>query len=292
MRKAQVFVSVNKWVWRTLCSMKRLHLVHLVVVVFALVFGARAVPAADVEVDLELVLAVDVSLSMDSFEQRLQLQGYVDAFRDPEVLRAIDTGEHKKIAVIFVEWGGMEFQNVKVPWTLVDGVESANKFAELLSRRRLTALPLTSISTALLFSAALFEDNGFKGTRRVIDVSGDGPNNQGIVVTKARDEVARRGITINGLPVMLRVGQAPGFFDLEKLDVYYEDCVIGGPGAFIVPVHEEKNFARAIRRKLIREISGTPPRVIRAQAAPWKAPPRIDCLIGEKLWNEWLGYQD
>ncbi len=261
-------------------------------VVFALIVSARAASAADVEVDLELVLAVDVSLSMDSFEQRLQLQGYVDAFRDPEVLHAIETGLHKKIAVIFVEWGGMEFQNVKVPWTLVDGRETADRFAELLGRRRLTALPLTSISTAMLFSAALFEDNGFKGTRRVIDVSGDGPNNQGIIVTRARDEVVKRGITINGLPVMLRVGQAPGFFDLEKLDVYYEDCVIGGPGAFIVPVREEKNFARAIRRKLIREISGAPATLMRAQAAPWMAPPRIDCQIGEKLWNEWLGYQD
>ncbi|MDA7948807.1 MAG: DUF1194 domain-containing protein [Hyphomicrobiaceae bacterium] len=257
-----------------------------------LVVSARPALADDVEVDLELVLAVDVSLSMDSFEQKMQLQGYVDAFRDPTVLRAIETGLHKKIAVVFVEWGGMEFQSVKVPWTLIDGEASAEKFAELLGRRRLTALPLTSISTAILFSAALFEDNGFKGDRRVIDVSGDGPNNQGVIVTRARDVVVKRGITVNGLPVMLRVGQAPGFFDLEKLDIYYEDCVIGGPGAFIVPVHEEKNFANAIRRKLIREISGAPAKIMRVQAAPWKAPPRIDCLIGEKLWNEWLGYQD
>lgn len=261
-------------------------------VLFALSVGARASLASDVEVDLELVLAVDVSLSMDSFEQQMQLQGYVDAFRDPSVLRAIDSGLHKKIAVIFVEWGGVEFQNIKVPWTLIDTAETADRFAERLGRRRLTALPLTSISTAVIFSAALFDDNGYKGTRRVIDVSGDGPNNQGLIVTKARDVVVKRGITINGLPVMLRIGQAPGFFDLEKLDVYYEDCVVGGPGAFIVPVHEEKNFASAIRRKLIREISGAPPQLMRARADAWKAPPRIDCLIGEKLWNEWLGYQD
>ncbi|MEM8743283.1 MAG: DUF1194 domain-containing protein [Pseudomonadota bacterium] len=272
--------------------MMRLSFLHALIVAFLLVVSVRAATANEVEVDLELVLAVDVSLSMYSFEQELQLQGYVDAFRDPEVLKAIDTGLHKKIAVVFVEWGGMEFQSVKVPWTLIDSVEAAERFADLLGSRRLTALPLTSISTAMLYSAALFDDNGFKGERRVIDVSGDGPNNQGIVVTKARDAVVKRGITINGLPVMLRVGQAPGFFDLEKLDVYYEDCVIGGPGAFIVPVLEEKSFASAIRRKLIREISGAPATVMRAQAAPWKAPPRIDCLIGEKLWNEWLGYQD
>ena len=255
--------------------------------------AVRPAAAEDIEVDLELVLAVDVSLSMDSYEQKMQLQGYVESFRDPQLLRAIETGPHKKIAVVFVEWGGVEFQNVKVPWTLVDNAESARKFAQLLSRRRLTALPLTSISTAMLFSSTLFENNGFKGTRRVIDVSGDGPNNQGLVVTQARDAVVERNITINGLPVMLRVGQAPGFFDLEKLDVYYEDCVIGGPGAFIIPVQDEKNFAVAIRRKLIREVSGASPKILHAQAqTPWRAAPRIDCLIGEKLWNEWLGYQD
>ncbi len=249
--------------------------------------------SADAKVDVELVLAVDVSLSMDSYEQQMQLQGYVEAFRDPQVLRAIETGPHKKIAVIFVEWGGVEFQNIKVSWTLIDGELSAQKFADLLGQRRLTALPLTSISTAALFSANLFEKNGFEGTRQVIDISGDGPNNQGVIVTAARDAVVEKGITINGLPVMLRAGVAPGFFDLKNLDVYYEDCVIGGPGAFIVPVHDEKNFASAIRRKLIREISGTPARVMHAQASqPWKAPPRIDCSIGEKLWNEWLGYQD
>lgn len=247
--------------------------------------------AADVKVDVELVLAVDVSLSMDSYEQKMQLQGYVDAFRDPEIIRAIKRGPRKKIAVIFVEWGGVEFQNIKVPWTLIDGAATADAFAEALGQRRLTALPLTSISTALLYSSNLFDANGFEAERQVIDVSGDGPNNQGLIVTDARDAVIEQGITINGLPVMLKAGAAPGFFDLENLDVYYEDCVIGGPGAFIVPVHEEKNFASAIRRKLIREISGAPPLVIRAQTA-WKAPARIDCKIGEKLWNEWLGYQD
>lgn len=263
------------------------------VLALILIVFSRAQPAAarDVEVDLELVLAVDVSLSMDTYEQKMQLQGYVDAFRDPEIIRVIKRGPNKKIAVVFVEWGGAEFQNIKVPWTLIDGEAAAHEFAKALGQRRLTALPLTSISSAMLFSAELFDANGFNGTRRVIDVSGDGPNNHGLVVTQARDAVIERGITVNGLPVMLRAGQAPGFFDLEDLDVYYEDCVIGGPGAFIVPVHEEKNFGNAIRRKLIREISGAPARVFRAQAT-WQAPPRIDCLIGEKLWNEWLGYQD
>lgn len=270
-----------------------LQVIRKLSLVLALVIWAGHALADEIAVDLELVLAVDVSLSMDSYEQKLQLDGYVAAFKDPKVLRAIKTGPHKKIAVIFVEWGGVDFQNIKVPWTLIDGDESAAKFADLLGRRRLTALPLTSISTAVLYASNLFDNNGYKGTRRVIDVSGDGPNNQGVVVTDARDAVVEQNITINGLPVMLRAGQAPGFFDLEKLDVYYEDCVIGGPGAFIVPVTDEKKFASAIRRKLIREISGAPARVMYAQLAqPWKAPPRIDCLIGEKLWNQWLGFQD
>jgi len=271
--------------------MIRSSLTQTLLALLVMLYWVQPSAANDVEVDVELVLAVDVSLSMDSYEQQMQLQGYVEAFRDPQVLRAIETGPRKKIAVIFVEWGGVEFQNIKVPWTLIDSGKAALLFADRLGRKRLTALPYTSISTAALFSATLFEKNGYAGTRRVIDISGDGPNNQGVIVTNARDAVVEKGITINGLPVMLRLGVAPGFFDLEKLDVYYEDCVIGGPGAFIVPVHDEKNFASAIRRKLIREISGAPPRIIRAQV-PWRAPPRIDCQIGERLWNEWLGYQD
>lgn len=267
-------------------------LIFLLVVIACAISGHRGgARAAGIAVDLELVLAVDVSLSMDSYEQKMQLQGYVDAFRDPEIIRAIERGPKKRIAVIFVEWGGAEFQNIKVPWTLINDAATAEAFATALGQRRLTALPLTSISTALLFSSNLFEGNGYDAERQIIDVSGDGPNNQGLFVTEARDAVVERGITINGLPVMLRVGQAPGFFDLKDLDVYYEDCVIGGPGAFIVPVHDEKNFANAIRRKLIREISGAPAKLLRAQAA-WRASPRIDCKIGEKLWNEWLGYQD
>jgi hypothetical protein len=259
--------------------------------VYALFWWPAPAKAADILVDLELVLAVDVSLSMDRFEQKLQLQGYVAAMQNPQVLRAIETGLHKRIAVIFVEWGGENYQNIKVPWTLIDGKVAAVRFSEELARNKLTALPRTSISSGALFSAALFEKNGFNGTRRVIDISGDGPNNQGVFVHHARDAVISSGITINGLPVMLRAGQEPGFFDLTNLDVYYEDCVIGGPGAFIVRVRDEKNFASAIRRKLILEVSGGAPRIIRAQAI-WRQPPRIDCRIGEKLWDEWLGYQD
>lgn len=242
--------------------------------------------ADDTVVDLELVLAVDVSFSMDADEQRLQLEGYVNAFRDQEVIDAIRSGLHRRIAVIFVEWGGVGFQRVKVPWTLIDGADAAHAFAARLADQPLAFLPRTSISDAIIQAIPLFAQNKFKGLRRVIDVSGDGPNNQGGAVTLARNAAVAEGITVNGLPVLLRPGEPAGFFDLENLDVYYEDCVIGGPGSFIVPVRNRTNFAEAIRRKLILEMAGLQPRLMAAQLA--RRAPRVDCLIGEKLWERWL----
>ncbi len=255
-----------------------------------LVFVAERAHGGGVQVDLELVLAVDTSFSMDYDEQRLQLDGYVQAFRHPEIIAAIHSGLNRRIAVIFVEWGGTSFQRIKVPWTLIDSEDSANAFADILARDELVSLPRTSLSGAITFAGGLFDGNGFEGLRRVIDVSGDGPNNQGRAVTKARDAVVADGVTINGLPVLLKPGEPAGFFDLEKLDVYYEDCVIGGVGSFIVPVRNRANFAEAIRRKLILEMAGLQPRLLAAKFAPRR--PRIDCLIGEKLWDQWLGSQE
>lgn len=248
--------------------------------------GVPVVRAADLPVDLELVLAVDVSFSMDEDEQRLQLEGYVNAFRHADVIAAIGSGLHRRIAVVFVEWGGVGFQRVKVPWTLIDGPDASHAFASNLARRPLTFMPRTSIADAISEAIPLFNNNNFNGLRRVIDVSGDGPNNQGGAVTLARDAAVARGITINGLPVLLKPGEPAGFFDLENLDIYYEDCVIGGTGSFIVPVRNRANFTEAIRRKLILEMAGLQPRVMRAQFG--RRAPRIDCLIGEKLWDKWL----
>jgi hypothetical protein len=144
----------------------------------------------------------------------------------------------------------------------------------------------TSISGALMFSAALFEGNGFRGIRRVIDVSGDGTNNQGPLVTLVRDDVVAKGIVINGLPIMLKEPQ-PGSIDIKDLDIYYEDCVIGGPGAFVIPIRERDQFKEATRTKLVLEIAGRtpPPRVIPAQSRA----PRISCTIGEQMWRERWG---
>lgn len=237
-------------------------------------------------VDLALVLAVDVSRSMDIDEQALQRAGYVAAFRDSEVLRAIRSGPTGRIAVTYVEWAGMGLQQVVMPWTLVADEASAERVARALAAAPFEARRRTSISDALLFSSTLFRSSGVATARRVIDISGDGPNNQGIGVTEARDRVVDQGIAINGLPIMLKQRQPSGFFDVADLDHYYEDCVIGGFGAFTVTVYDPGEFVTAIRRKLILEIAGLLPRVVPAQASRPLEP--TDCQAGEKLWEMWM----
>lgn len=248
--------------------------------------AAAPPPGARVAVDLELVLAVDVSRSMDADELALQRAGYVAAFRDPEVLRAIRSGPIGRIAVAYVEWAGTGLQTVVLPWTLVEDAASGERVARTLAAAPFDARRRTSISDALLFSAAMFESTGYSGSRRVIDISGDGPNNQGIAVEQARQRVLDRGIVINGLPIMLKQRQASGFFDVTDLDLYYEDGVIGGFGAFIVTVVHPSEFVGAIRRKLILEIAGAWPRLVPAQAPRRQA--GADCQAGEKLWDQWM----
>ena len=215
--------------------------------------AALAQPAAD----LELVIAVDVSLSMDLDEQRLQRDGYVAAFRDPEVHKAITSGPHGRIAVTYMEWAGPPTQQVVIPWTRIDGPEAARAFADRLETVPISRARMTSISAALQFSGRLFETSGVQGIRRVIDVSGDGPNNAGVPVVPVRDELVAQGVVINGLPIMLKL--ATGFFDLADLDRYYADCVIGGTGAFMIPIKEKSEFQTATRRKLLLEIAGLAP---------------------------------
>jgi hypothetical protein len=244
-------------------------------------------------VDLQLVLTVDVSLSMDLDEQRLQRDGHVSAFRDAEVLRVIKGGPSGRIAVIYVEWAGIGTQSVVVPWTLIDGPVSASAFADALESRPISRALMTSISGALQFSRLQLETSPFRGARRVIDVSGDGPNNSGPLVEAARDALVASGIVINGLPIQINTGGPYSYFDIPNLDRYYVDCVIGGPGAFSIPVRHKSEIVATIRRKLILEIAGLMPlpdaRLTRVQAAASPAPPeRADCLIGEKLWQRYL----
>jgi len=240
--------------------------------------GAAQAQIRPAPVDLELVLAVDVSGSIDEDEARLQRQGYVAALSDPEVIRAITTGMLGRIAVTYFEWAGDGWQVPVLPWTLIDSPQTAQAFAAKLAAAPLGSGPWTSISDAIRAAVPMFDVNEFEGTRRIIDISGDGPNNTGGLVEPERDQAVARRITINGLPIIndrFNFSRPP----MPNLDLYYRNCVIGGPGAFLVVAHGFKSFAQAIRRKLILEIAGrlpgpTPPATIAsgiAQAGP--APP-------------------
>jgi hypothetical protein len=246
---------------------------------FSLLVAAAALLAApgtgraDTEVDVELVLAVDISQSMDEEEQRVQRQGYVSAMLSKEVADAIATGANGKVAVTYVEWGGVGEQFVVADWQLIDGPESAESFAGRLAAAPLRTVQRTSIAGALNFAADLFDGNGYRGVRQVIDISGDGPNNQGGLVTASRDSVLQRGIIINGLPLMMKSGGS--WYYLPNLDQYYEDCVIGGPGAFTVPVKSLEGFADAIRKKLVLEVAGRLPQ--KPLVIPAAARQRVAC---------------
>jgi len=264
------------------------------------VFEARAQSAQEAApVDVELVLAVDISYSMDPEEQRLQREGYIKALRSPEFQQALASGLYRKIALTYFQWAGAHDQDVLLPWTLIDGPESANAVADKLAEAPYRRARRTSISGAIDSSVRLFDNNGFSGLRRVIDISGDGPNNDGRLVVEARDEALKQGFIINGLPLMLRPSSW-GFSDIANLDHYFEDCVIGGPGSFVIPIRDRSEFVNATRTKLVMEIAAparlpaiqagfgdTAPRLILAQAQ--RSAPRIDCQIGEIMWRQRWG---
>ena len=247
---------------------------------------AQRAETSAIAVDVELVLAVDVSYSMDPEEQALQREGYMAAITSREFLQAVKQGMHGRVAMTYFEWAGMHHQQIIVPWRLIDGPETADGFSADIARARYTRASRTSISGALLFAAPLFEGGGYRGGRRVIDVSGDGVNNNGPNVTLTRDEVLAKGITINGLPILLKRPNV-GTMDIDNLDIYYEDCVIGGPGAFVIPIRNREQFKEAIRTKLVLEIAGRTPqrRIVPASSVR----PRISCTIGERLWQERWG---
>ena len=241
--------------------------------------------AAELPVDLELILAVDVSGSMDAGEQALQRQGYIEAFLHPELAAAVRSGPYGRIVVTYVEWGGHHAQQVTVPWTLIDGGSAADAFAADLAEAPPARLRGTSISGVLLFAAPLFEGNGFDGLRRVIDISGDGPNNIGPPVVPARDAALAAGIVVNGLPLELDARNPIGMGRRSLAD-YYRDCVIGGPGAFVLPVTATDQMREAIRRKLVLEIAGLPARLVPAAETGPSA--GADCLVGERIRRDWL----
>jgi Protein of unknown function (DUF1194) len=245
------------------------------------------------EVDVELVLAVDISYSMDMEEQKLQRDGYIQALTSPEVLKAIRGGLTGKIAVTYFEWAGVNTQRVVVPWQIIDGPETADAFVAKLAATPISRWSRTSVSGAILYGQELFENNGYDAIRLVLDISGDGPNNSGIPVIDARDRAIKSGIVINGLPIMVNNGRRSAF-DMDDLDDYYSDCVIGGPGSFMIAIKEREQFVAATRTKILREVAGNPDAIplpgnmwiMRAdseQEAPRK---KMNCRIGERQWEE------
>lgn len=235
-----------------------------------------------VDVDIELILAVDISMSMDPDEQRLQRDGYIAAFRDPNILKAIKAGPHGRIAVTYIEWAGPAIQQQIVPWRLVDGPQSAEEFIADLTSKPYNRHRMTSISSALEFAGQQFGTSQYRGARRVIDVSGDGANNSGLPLLPVRERILSEGVVINGLPIILRPTMSWSSWDIPGLDQYYANCVVGGPGSFSIPITSREEFTSATRQKLLLEISGLTlvPRIVPVQALPGSGP--YDCSILER----------
>lgn len=250
---------------------------------FAIGFASLAtVPVSAAEaVDLELILAIDVSGSVDPVEARLQREGYIRALNDPGVIKAIRAAPLGRIAATYVEWAGMGHYKILVDWRIIDSAESAKTFTDTLQLTPIETAHRTSISDAILHSLPRFVSNAYEGTRRIIDISGDGANNYGIIVSEARDIAVAAGVTINGLPIISDPTNSL-YPTTPDLDLYFRDCVIGGPGAFYVVANGFDDFARAVRRKLILEIANASP-------APWRIwraseHEKMPCTIGEYRW--------
>lgn len=238
---------------------------------------------AETPVDLELILAVDVSRSMTSRELEIQRRGYAEALVSDDVIQAISLGPNAQIALMYVEWAGYLSQREIVPWTLIRTREDAQAFADKLTAKFNDSLRRTSISGVIDYALPLFDQNGFDGFRQVIDISGDGPNNMGRPVLSARRAAELRGITVNGLPLMTREGLGAQWH-LDDLDVYYRECVITGPTAFVIPVLKWEHFPAAVRQKLVLELVNRVP-----DDVPVRKAEGYDCLIGEKIWDEIMG---
>ncbi|WP_426227500.1 DUF1194 domain-containing protein [Pararhizobium sp. DWP3-4] len=235
-----------------------------------------ATPVADVaQVDVALVLAVDMSGSMDLEEAQVQRRGYVEALRHPDFINAVTAGLNGRIAVSYFEWAGSVNETSVINWQLIDDAQDAADLAEHLASRPVFTRRGTSISNAITVASKLISASPYDAMRRVVDISGDGPNNLGPPVDPARNAAVASGIVINGLAIIIRPSGGT-----VSLDRYYADCVIGGPGSFVLPVHRPEDFAVAIRQKLVMEVSrkGSGMRIIPVQMTP-----PTDCMMGEKL---------
>jgi hypothetical protein len=224
--------------------------------------GLSSLGARAETVDLLLVLAADVSRSIDDVEFNLQRKGYAAAMTDPQVLRAIVGGRNHAIAVTFIEWSGAADQNVVVDWTVVRDEEAAGGVAATILTAPRSFLGRTAIGTAIDFAMERFAAAPAAADKRIIDISGDGTNNSGRAVDEARDQAVAASVTINALAI-INTQANPGYaFHTQPpggLPKYFEENVIGGPGAFLLKVDNFDTFAAAITRKLVTEIAGAPP---------------------------------
>ncbi|WP_377298151.1 DUF1194 domain-containing protein [Rhizobium sp. SGZ-381] len=234
------------------------------------------------DVDVELVLAVDTSRSMDYDEMRVQREGYISALQHGEFITAVRGGLLGRIAISYFEWAGEVDPSSVIDWQVIETPEDAAAFAAKLAARPIATQRRTSISAAIAYGTTSLVSNRYRGMRQVIDVSGDGPNNIGEPVAPMRDKAVEAGVIINGLAIMLRPSATMG-----GLDKYYGDCVIGGPGSFVLPVHNAEDFAVAIRRKLVMEVSGLMPAKVHRIATAAR-PATTDCLLGEQQWREFF----
>jgi hypothetical protein len=214
---------------------------------------APAQPEGPIKVDIKLVIATDVSLSINDEEEQLEREGIAEVFLDPDVVKAIKSGALGRIAVAMLDWSSPNYDRVVLDWTFVEDEASATALAEKVRTIPRTPGTRTSISGALERATLMLNESDGKivATRKVIDVSGDGPNNDGISLQHIHDTTANNGITVNGLPIMDE--NAEGY--VPDLDQYYAACVVAGKGSFLVVVKKFKDFGAAMRRKLVLEIS-------------------------------------
>lgn len=258
---------------------------------FAALFLVTTTATANNEVDVQIVLAVDVSRSMTDRELQIQRRGYAEALRSEAVAKAVESGLLGRVALIYMEWGEQYWQRTIVDWQIVENGADLAAFADQITATFDGSLRRTSISSAIDESVRQLETNGITSRRRVIDISGDGPNNSGPPVTGARDRALAKGIVINGLPLMTREGMGARFH-LDDLDEYYRHCVIGGPGSFVVPVTDWDEFPEAVRRKLVQELAGIEPAQIQKASFSGATEYGYDCLIGEKIWLRFIDQND
>ena len=239
--------------------------------VLGLAGPSAAQQQASVPVDVELVLAVDISQSLDFDEHQLQRNGYVGAFRQSDVVAALTSGPNKRVAVTLVFWAGEVPVRQAIPWTVIDGEAAAAAFAERISRQAINGEKNSSISRALTETAQLIDSNAYVSSRQVIMLSGDGANAVGPPVTPARDAIVKQGKTIIGLPLMM--GKPKTYPDIDGLDRYFEQCVVGGDGGFSMPLTAPGQISAALRRAVGPTGSAPPARDA-----------SVDCMAGEKAW--------